>query len=192
MKTEIPKRQKRQSTKKVTLVSARSGASIVHGPHGQRFVIGVNHGIGGSEHISGGLVCMTPGMMAQPHIHYHSESVIVVIEGWAATLVGKELEPILHGPGDFIFIPEGVEHTGLNLSESERCVAIEFRTEKVFNEDVTILPGLFEQAKAVASNLRGRFSAGELPLPEGWQAVRSTPFAFSDPEPSHSTVALYQ
>lgn len=168
--------------KRVTVVSARSADTIVRGPQGQRFVIGVNHDIGGSEHLAGGLVAMTPGMMAKTHVHHRSESVIVVIEGWAATLIGPELTPTFQGPGDFLFIPEGVAHTGLNLSDTERCIAIELRTEKVFNEDVAPLPELMARAETVAAELRRKFAAGELPLPADWQAVRGAPFTFTDPE----------
>src|SRR5579862_298736 len=164
-----------ENGKRVTVVSARDAKSITRGPQGQRFVVGVNHDICGGEHIAGGLVAMTPGLMAKTHIHHRSESVIFVIEGWAATLVGPELAPTFQGPGDFLFIPPGVEHTGLNLSETDRCIAVELRTEKVFNEDVEPLPNLEARAKEIAAALRAQFKEGKLGLPDDWQAVHKKP-----------------
>ena len=66
-------------------------------------------------------------------MHQKNEMVLFILEGWGAALVGPELEPIYHRPGDFIYIPAGVEHLGINLSSTDRIVIAEIRTDPHFN-----------------------------------------------------------
>lgn len=83
---------------------------------------------------------MPPGKVSRAHYHAHSEIIVVCLRGHAATLVGPNLTPYVHGPGEFVYIPEGVVHVGVNLSETEDLVAVEMRTDPMFNDDVVLTP----------------------------------------------------
>jgi uncharacterized RmlC-like cupin family protein len=117
------------------------------------------------RHISAGLIVMPPHKVARPHLHQAHEMVLFIVEGWGAALVGPTLAPIYHGPGDFIYIPAGVEHLGINLSRTDRIVIAEIRTDPYFNADVVLLPALEEKAQQIAADLRTQFATGEI-LPE--------------------------
>ncbi|MFQ6394128.1 hypothetical protein ACLMAJ_11780 [Nocardia sp. KC 131] len=43
------------------------------------------------------MVNMAPGRVASAHYHAHSETIVLCVRGRAATLVGPELIPNLHG-----------------------------------------------------------------------------------------------
>ncbi len=119
----------------------------------------------GCSHISGGLIIMPPKKIARPHIHKDNEIVLFIVEGWGAALVGPEMTPIFHGPGDFLYFPAGVEHVGINLSSTDRIVLAEIRTDPKFNDDVIVLPELEEKAHQVAAELWEKFEKGEI-IPE--------------------------
>lgn len=182
---KINKKKKVRSTKRKTiskrpkknikLVSVRKG-TIKHGEQGQNLILGVSHNISGSNKICGALVVMEPGKIAKPHLHRKNETIIFILEGWAATLSGPNLEPIFHGPGDFLYIPEKVEHSAVNLSSTDRVIALEMRTEKHFNEDVVLIPKLFQKAEEIAADLRMKFAAGLLPLPPEWRKLLGRPY----------------
>jgi uncharacterized RmlC-like cupin family protein len=159
-------------------VTSLRGAGLVAVRQGQRFVEAIARDRCGSTGISGGLVVMPPMAVSKTHLHGTCESVVVIVEGWAATLGGDGLRPVFHGPGDFLYIPGGVAHVAVNLSATHRVVAIELRTEGVFNEDLRLLPTLDERAGAVADELRRGFAEGTLPLPAGWQDLVGRPFDF--------------
>ncbi len=108
---------------------------------------------------------MPPKKIARPHIHKDNEIVLFIVEGWGAALVGPNMEPIFHGPGDFLYFPAGVEHVGINLSSTDRIVLAEIRTDPQFNEDVIVLPELEDKAHKVAEELWEKFEKGEI-LPE--------------------------
>src|SRR5258708_3351274 len=122
--------------KRVNVTSIRD-AKLVYGAQSQSLLIGAAQDLCGCNHISAGLVWMPPSKVSKPHLHKNNELIIFFIEGWSATLFGPNLDEIVyHGPGDFLFIPEGIEHLGVNLSDEHRVVAIETRTDPKFNEDV--------------------------------------------------------
>ncbi len=100
---------------------------------------------------------MPPGTSSQVHHHSHSDIVVMCVQGWAASLIGPELEPRLHGPGEFIYIPAGVLHMAVNLSTTEELVAVESRTDPQFNEDVVVSPEFQAAGEAVAATLRAEF-----------------------------------
>lgn len=164
--------------KSVRVASVRTAKDIVRGKQGQRLIEGITHALCGSTGISAGFVVMPAGRVANVHLHEKCESIIFILEGWAATTEGENFEPHFHGPGDFIFIPEGVIHAAINLSNKHRVIAVEMRNEKHFNEDVVVLPELNSKLEKVAAELRAKFEAGELPLPSGWKELLGKPFAF--------------
>jgi uncharacterized RmlC-like cupin family protein len=130
----------------------------------------------GCTKISGGLIIMPPKKVARPHIHKDNEIVLFIAEGWGAALVGPDMEPIFHGPGDFLYFPAGCEHVGINLSSTDRIVLAEIRTDPHFNEDVIVLPELEEKAMQTAEKLWKQFESGEI-LPEA--KTQSSVFSYN-------------
>jgi uncharacterized RmlC-like cupin family protein len=151
-----------------------------HGPQNQWLIPVINNQICGSSHIAAGLVMMPPLRTAKPHIHKNNELIIFFTEGWAATLFGPELTPIIHGPGETLYVPEGVIHMGVNLSAEHRIVGMEIRTDPYFNEDVVIMTELEEKAAQIAAELQAQFKAGTLKLPKDFAERGYGPFAPAD------------
>lgn len=169
---------KKTTAKAVTINSVREAVDLVRGKQGQRLIRGITHSLCGSTGLSAGFVVMPGGRVATAHLHERCESILFIIEGWAATLQGPNLEPRFSGPGDFIFIPDNIIHAAVNLSDTHRVIAVEMRNEKHFNEDVVVFPELAQKVEAVAADLRSKFEAGGLPLPEGWKELLGKPFEF--------------
>lgn len=140
-------------------------SKIEIGAQSQRLSRAIADDTAGCERISAGLILMPPKKVARPHIHKNNEIILFVVEGWGAALVGPDLEPIFHGPGDFLYIPAGCEHLGINLSGKDRIVIAEIRTDPQFNEDVVVLPELEDKAHKIAEDLWKKFDAGDI-LPE--------------------------
>jgi uncharacterized RmlC-like cupin family protein len=128
--------------------------------------------------ISAGLIVMPPHKVARPHLHQAHEMVLFILEGWGAALVGPALAPIYHGPGDFLYIPAGVAHLGINLSRTDRIVLAEIRTDPHFNTDVVVLPELEEKAQQIATDLWTQFEAGTI-LPEA-KTESAGPFTYKE------------
>ncbi|MFD6159115.1 cupin domain-containing protein [Nocardia sp. NPDC060256] len=123
----------------VRVVAATDVANEI-GRQGQHLVPYITRETAGSQGISAGIVNMPPGKVSKAHYHAHSEIIVICLRGRAATLVGPDLTPHLHGPGEFVYIPEGVLHAAVNLSETEDLVAVEMRTDPMFNDDVVLTP----------------------------------------------------
>lgn len=103
---------------------------------------------------------MPPGKASKAHYHAHSEIVVVCLRGTAATLIGPQLTPHIHGPGEFIFIPEGVVHVAVNLSDTEELVAVEMRTDPNFDDDVVLTPEYEPAVPDMVRRLRSQYSNG--------------------------------
>jgi hypothetical protein len=104
----------------------------------------------------------------------------MVLEGFAASLIGPDLEPVFHGPGEFIYIPEGMVHVAVNLSTTRRLIAVEARTDPKFNEDVVLSPEYDERTAKIVADLQRKFAGGELEVPEHWNLSETGPFNFAD------------
>jgi uncharacterized RmlC-like cupin family protein len=126
-------------------------------PQAQRLMPLVSRSRGGSSQISLGTVVMPPGGISKAHVHETYELVVGVVEGLAASLMGAGLEPVVQGPGDFLFIPGGVPHVAVNLSTVHRVVAIEARADPEFNNDVVLLPELDAAAIEIAGQVRAQY-----------------------------------
>lgn len=126
----------------------------VVGPHGQFLVPYVTSDTCGAAAISAGLVNMPPGKVARAHYHAHSETIVVCTRGHAATLIGPDLVPYEHGPGEFLYVPPGVVHIAVNLSDTDEVVALDIRTDPKFSEDLILTPEFDEAAAEVAARLR--------------------------------------
>ena len=97
---------------------------------------------------------MPPAAASRAHYHAYSEIVVVCVTGHAATLTGPELTPHFHGPGEFMYIPEGVVHVAVNLSDTGHLIAIEMRTDPEFNDDVVLTPEYDTLVPGLAAGLR--------------------------------------
>lgn len=138
------------------------------GPQGQKLYACVTADACGAAGLSAGMVVMPPGGLSRPHLHAHTEIIVCCVVGSAVTLIGPELEPFPHGPGEFIYIPEGVIHVAVNRSLTEPLVAIEMRTDPLFNDDVVLLPEL--EPAAAAAGERVQRGANPARSPGLWNA----------------------
>ena len=76
------------------------------------------------------LVVVPPGASAEPHYHEGYETAIYQLEGRVETRYGDGLEQsVVTEAGDFLFVPPGVPHQAVNLSETEPAVAIIARND---------------------------------------------------------------
>lgn len=153
-----------------TLAGAQTGAHVL--------IPGVTHDLCGAEHMASVLAVVPPGKPTKVHFHPTSETILFILEGLVATLVGPKLKPVFHGPGDFVFIPENTIHIGVNLSSTHRAVVIETRSHKHFTHDVHLLPELEAKAQKVIDKLLKQFNEGTLPLGNNWQQLVGKSFQF--------------
>lgn len=101
------------------------------------YFFGVSEETSGARGISMSLVVIPPGGAAEPHYHRGFETAIYMLEGCVETRYGKGLrQRATHRPGDFLFIPPGVPHQPVNLSQHEPARAIVARNHPSANEDV--------------------------------------------------------
>lgn len=65
-----------------------------------------------SERLSAGVVNLEPGKGHERHAHPDSDEILFVISGEGEQTVGEEKRTI--GPGEMVYVPEGVEHSTVN------------------------------------------------------------------------------
>jgi uncharacterized RmlC-like cupin family protein len=92
--------------------------------------------------------------VSKAHYHADSEIIVMCLRGRAATLIGPQLTPYLHGPGEFLYVPEGVVHVAVNLSDTDELHAVEMRTDPGFNDDVVLTPTYDSPVPELAALLR--------------------------------------
>ena len=89
------------------------------------YFIGIS---GNTVHASGlsmHLVVIPPGARAEPHIHVGYDTGIYVLEGRVCTRWGPSLEhEVISEAGDFLFVPPGVPHEAINLSDDMPARAV--------------------------------------------------------------------
>ena len=168
-----------KQNKKVVVTSPYSVPSIF-GPQGQRLIPTITQDMCGTTGLSACMVYMPPGRIARPHLHTKTDIIVMVIEGYAASLIGSDLTPVYHGPGEFIFIPQGVPHVAVNLSTVSRLIAVEMRTDPQLNDDVTALPEYDDKTAVIVAELHKKFAAGTLDYPKHWDVTQTGPFVFAD------------
>jgi len=101
------------------------------------YFIGVSGSTVGATGLSMHLVVIPPGARAEPHIHLGYETGIYVIEGRVETRYGEGLaQSIVSEAGDFLFVPPGVPHEAINLSDSEPARAIVARNDPAEQDKV--------------------------------------------------------
>jgi uncharacterized RmlC-like cupin family protein len=84
-------------------------------------------------------VFMPGGGLSRLHVHRHTELIVIVTSGYAATLHGPDLEPVIQEPGTHLHIAPGVPHIAVNLSATEAVLATEVRTDPTGNDDTELL-----------------------------------------------------
>ncbi|HVC33919.1 MAG TPA: cupin domain-containing protein [Chloroflexota bacterium] len=131
------------STKPTCSVVHSGGGTAFAGKQGFSYFAGISTETVGSRGLCMHLLTVPPGGRAKAHLHEHHESAIYVISGEAEMLYGEGLrERVVCRPGDFVYIPAGVPHLPINLSQTEPCFAVVARTDPKEQENVVLLPEL--------------------------------------------------
>ena len=100
---------------------------------------GISGTTAGTKHLSMMLVHIPPGGKAEPHYHDGFEAGIYILEGKVDNLFGEGLkESVVTEKGDFLFIPPGVPHQPINLSDTEPAMAIVSRNIASEQEPVVL------------------------------------------------------
>jgi uncharacterized RmlC-like cupin family protein len=103
------------------------------------YFLGVSAETCGSTGLAMHLVVVPPSAAAEPHFHDGYETAIYQLEGRVETRYGPDLaESVVTEAGDFLFVPPGVPHQAVNLSETEPAVAIIARNYA--NEQERVVP----------------------------------------------------
>jgi uncharacterized RmlC-like cupin family protein len=94
------------------------------------YFLGVSADTCGATGLAMHLVVVPPGASAEPHFHDGHETAIYQLEGLVETRYGEGLaESVVTQAGDFLFVPPGVPHQAVNLSETEPAVALIARND---------------------------------------------------------------
>lgn len=112
------------------------------GRQGLTYTKGITAETVGATGLSMHLATIPPGARAKAHLHESHETAIFVTSGTARTWYGKHLEHHVDmGPGDMLYIPAGLPHLPVNLSDAP-CTAVIARTDANEQEAVRLLPEL--------------------------------------------------
>ncbi|MGK7914431.1 MAG: cupin domain-containing protein [Prochloraceae cyanobacterium] len=127
-----------QPLKEAELITIRPDAEVMTRQKLPYF-IGISEQTTGSTGLSMHLVVIPPGATATPHFHQGFETGIYVLEGQVETRYGRNLEKSqINQAGDFLFIPPGIPHSAINLSQTEPARAIVARNDP--NEQENVVP----------------------------------------------------
>jgi uncharacterized RmlC-like cupin family protein len=103
------------------------------------YFVGVSGATAGAKGLSMHMVVIPPGARADPHMHQDYETAIYVLEGRVETRYGEGLsDSVISEAGDFLFIPPGMPHEAINLSNTEPARAIIARNDP--NEQERVVP----------------------------------------------------
>jgi uncharacterized RmlC-like cupin family protein len=101
------------------------------------YFIGISGQTVGSTGLSMHVVVIPPGARSEPHLHVGYETGIFVLEGRVLTRWGGRLEnEVVSEPGDFLFVPPGIPHEAVNLSDSQPARAIVARNDPAEQDKV--------------------------------------------------------
>ena len=127
-------------------VSSRPTCTVIRanesyeGKQGLTYFKGISAENSGARAICMNLLTIPPGGRGRPHFHAGHESAIYVLSGEALTWYGEGLSQCATvRAGDFLYIPAGMPHLPVNLSEAEPCTAIVARTDASEQESVVLL-----------------------------------------------------
>ena len=98
---------------------------------------GISQETVGAKGLSMNMVVIPPGGSPKAHYHKDFETAIYLLKGRVETWFGKNLkESMINEEGDFVYIPPGVPHKPINLSETETALAIVSRNDPNEHENV--------------------------------------------------------
>ena len=101
------------------------------------YYVGISQETAGAKGLSMNLVVIPPGGSPKAHYHKDFETAIYLLKGRVETRFGENLkESKINEEGDFIYIPPGVPHKPVNLSETEPALAIVSRNDPNEHENV--------------------------------------------------------
>lgn len=101
------------------------------------YFIGLSGQSVGSTGLSMHIVVIPPGAQAAPHRHLGYETGLYVLEGRVLTRWGEALEhEVISEAGDFLFVPPGVPHSAVNLSDTQPARAIVARNDPAEQDKV--------------------------------------------------------
>jgi uncharacterized RmlC-like cupin family protein len=120
------------------IVTVRPTESVNTVQRLQNFV-GVSEKTAGATGIAMNIVVIPPSAKAEPHYHDGFETAIYLLKGSVKTLYGENLsKSVINQEGDFIFIPNGVPHQPVNLSNIEPAIALVARNDPNEQENVKV------------------------------------------------------
>lgn len=126
------------------------------GKQGLTYFCGIAAETVGSKGICMHLLTVPPGGRAKAHLHENHETAIYVLEGETVTLYGDRLQHhFVTRAGDLVYIPAGVPHLPVNLSDKPAS-AIIARTDPNEQESVILLPELEALADAAIARVRAK------------------------------------
>ena len=103
------------------------------------YYVGISTETAEAVGLSMNLVVIPPGASPKAHYHKYFETAIYLLKGRVETRFGENLkESVINEEGDFVFIPPGVPHKPVNLSDSEPALAIVSRNDP--NEHENVVP----------------------------------------------------
>ena len=101
------------------------------------YFVGISGTTVGAQGLAMHLVVIPPGARSEPHLHIGYETGIYVLEGEVLTRWGRELEQeVVSRAGEFLFIPAGVPHEAINLSETKPARAVIARNDAAEQDKV--------------------------------------------------------
>lgn len=123
------------------------------GKQGLTYFAGIAAETVGSQAICMHLLTIPPGGRAKAHMHESHETAIYILDGEGLTLYGDNLEHhILTKAGDLFYIPAGVPHLPVNLTDKPISAVIA-RSDPNEQESVVLLPELEEVAEAAIARI---------------------------------------
>jgi uncharacterized RmlC-like cupin family protein len=132
--------------------------STYDGKQGLTYFCGIAAETVGSKGICMHLLTVPPGGRAKAHLHESHETAIYVLEGEAVTLFGNELQHHIHTrQGDLVYIPAGVPHLPVNISDRPVSAVIA-RTDPNEQESVVLRPDLDRYADQRIAELQNKRS----------------------------------
>jgi len=109
--------------------------------NGIRYKTGMSAKNVGSGKLSMNIAIVPPGAVAFAHIHVDFEVMLFILEGSVRHEYGENLEhSVDNSAGDFIFIQPGVPHEVINLSDTERVIAVVARSDATEWENIVDYP----------------------------------------------------
>ncbi|MCC7354896.1 MAG: cupin domain-containing protein [Anaerolineae bacterium] len=136
------KRKTADSQLTPTCVVIHTGKAYT-GKQGLNYFAGISAESAGARGLCMHLLTIPPGGRAKAHLHESHETAIYVLSGEAETWYGEGLRQHLTvRAGDFLYIPAGMPHQPVNLSQTKPCTAVIARTDPNEQESVVLLPQL--------------------------------------------------